>query len=484
MMQKILITGASGFIGKRLVYQLLEQGHLVYFLVRNQGILFKFSDHPNARPLYGDMEFLETCEKFPVEIDAAYYLLHSMGSDVQNLAQIEASIAKNFVSLIEKTQCKQIIFLGGIIEDEKHLSPHLSSRLGVEKVLQSSQIPCTVLRASLIIGAGSASFEIIRDLVEKLPFMVAPKWVQTLCQPIAIRDVLFYLTHVLLRNECYGKTYDIGGPDVMSFKDALLRYARFRKLKRFILNVPVLTPRLSSYWLVLITSVRFSICRYLVESMRHNTRKLNGNIDSLVEHSCICYEKALELAFQKIAQNEVVSTWMDAWNFKGNIQKYIEVPEEGCLKDSQKLKIDMPIELLKKRIWSLGGKTGWYSMNWAWKLRGLIDQLVGGTGLRRGRRDTERLQAGDPLDFWRVLLADEKKGHLILYAEMKMPGEAWLEFSIDEEKRIFKQTATFRPKGFWGRIYWYTLFPFHVFIFKNMAKSIVKMPADKSPKSS
>lgn len=477
-MAKILVTGATGFIGKRVIQSLLEQGHEVFALVRVKGTEFKVKDPQRFTVIYGDLRSQSEIKGWPAQIDAAYYLVHSMGSVVQNLVEVEMSVAKKFISLIEKSEAKQIVFLSGIIENEKELSPHFLGRLAVEKILASSSVPTTILRASIIIGSGSASFEIIRDLCEKLPFMIAPKWVKSYCQPIAIRDVLFYLTNVLLNKKTYNQTFDIGGPESMTFKEVLQRYATFRRLKRVIVDVPVLTPRLSSYWLVLITSVRFSICSYLVESMKSSTRKLNTAIDHILPHPCLTYEQALELALQKIAQNEVVSTWMDAWNIDkvyDNFLSYIEPPQEGCLRDIQKQKIQVPLDILQKRIWSLGGERGWYVMNWAWRLRGLFDQLLGGAGLNRGRRHPTDLNVGDTIDFWRVIVADPKKIRLVLYAEMKLPGEAWLQFEIDSKESVLVQTAIFRPKGLWGRIYWKLLTPFHWVIFRNMAKSLAKI---------
>lgn len=478
-MAKVLITGSTGFIGKRLLHQILELGHEVYALSRIKGIDPNLTKNPRCHIIYGDLRGAPGTLLFPKDIDVAYYLIHSMANITQNLPAEEEQVAKNFVSAIQQTECKQIIFLGGIIENPDELSPHLRSRLGVEKVLQSSPIPCTILRSSIIIGAGSASFEIIRDLVEKLPIMVAPKWVKSYCQPILVKDVIHYLCGVMLNPACYGQTYDIGGPEAMTFKDVLLRYAAFRKLKRFILDVPLLTPRLSSYWLVFITSVRFSICSYLVESMKQNTRKLNHAIDAVLPYQCQSYEDSLKRAFQLIEQNAVVSTWMDAWDLKkvsGDIQDFIEVPKAGCLKDTKVVPITIPIEKAQERIWSIGGDVGWYSLSWAWRLRGFIDQMVGGIGLNRGRRHPTEIEIGESIDFWRVLQASKKNRHLILYAEMKVPGEAWLEFKIDEEKKVLLQTATFRPKGFFGRVYWYFFFPFHLVIFKNMAKTIAQKP--------
>ncbi|MBA3816850.1 MAG: NAD(P)H-binding protein, partial [Parachlamydiaceae bacterium] len=268
-MAKIFIAGASGFVGKRLILYLLNQGHQIYALCRIKGIRVFADDKLNLNYIWGDLKNPETLKNIPEDIEAAYFLVHSMSEIItNNLADTEQQVVAQFIKGVKKTQIKQIIYLGGIINDEKTLSPHLKSRLLVENALRESSIPLTVLRASIIIGAGSASFEIIKDLTEKLPVMVAPKWVNTLCQPIAIDDVLFYLSGVLLKPECFNKVFDIGGLEIFTFKDLMLEYAKFRNLKRWIINVPVLTPRLSSYWLVFITSVRFSLCSYLVESMK------------------------------------------------------------------------------------------------------------------------------------------------------------------------------------------------------------------------
>lgn len=299
-MAKILITGANGFVGKRLVINLLKEGHQVYAVAHHQGSKVFAEKNKNFHPIWGDLRDPETLKNLPDDIDAAYYLVHSMSENVENLIKTEKEVVKQFLHKIKNTQVKQVIYLGGIIDDKKKLSPHLKSRLIVEEALKESGIPYTVLRASLIIGSESASFKIISDLCEKLPVMLAPKWVNSKCQPIAIGDVLYYLSKVLLNPKCFNKTFDIGGADVLSFKEVMFEYARQRNLTRSIIDVPVLTPRLSSYWLVFITSVRYSLCSYLVESMKTNTVVRLNEIEKIIPHRCLTYRESLELAFQDL----------------------------------------------------------------------------------------------------------------------------------------------------------------------------------------
>lgn len=468
---KILVTGATGYIGKRLTQSLLDVGHHVYALVRVKGTRIFPNPPPNLTELVGDLANPHTLEDLPQELDIAFFLVHSMSDIVDNLAKKEQLIAHHFIEKLKKTGVKQIIYLSGIMNPPV-TSPHLQSRLRVEEELKKGNIPVTTLRASIIIGEGSAPFEIIRDLVEKLPLMIAPRWINNRFQPIAVRDVIFYLKAVMGNSSFFNQTFDIGGPNVLSFREAMLRFAHLRGLKRWILSVPVLTPRLSSYWLVLVTSVRFSLASYLVESMKSETICQNK---IPLSHTCLSYEEALQQAFLAIGQNEVSSTWMDAWEIGGSypsIEHYIQVPTYGILKDRKEVPLHVSPHIALERIWKIGGDTGWYTLNWAWKIRGLVDKLVGGVGLNRGRRHPSELQPGDSIDFWRVLKADQKDKHLILYAEMKLPGEAWLEFKLTDTHLI--QQATFRPKGLLGRLYWYAVIPFHLIIFKQMAKKITE----------
>ncbi len=364
-----------------------------------------------------------------------------------------------------------MIYLSGITNEEK-LSKHLRSRMQVEKILSSGKYGLTTLRAGIIVGSGSASFEIIRDLVEKLPVMIAPKWLKTNTQPIAIRNVTEYLTGILLKAETYNRSFDIGGPEILNYKEMLLTYARVRNLKRIIISVPVMTPRLSSYWLYFITSTSYKLAVNLVNSMKTETVCKNDDIRKLLPTELISYEKAIRSAFDKLEQQEVLSSWTDAMS--GNkldkgVSSLVQVPSYGCFVDRRGKRITNEEEVLA-RIWSIGGKTGWYYASWLWGFRGFVDKVFGGVGLRRGRKSAFSISAGDALDFWRVLYASKEDKRLLLYAEMKLPGEAWLEFRIEDSYLI--QTATFRPLGLMGRLYWYSVYPFHGLIFRGMINRI------------
>ena len=304
--------------------------------------------------------------------------------------------------------------------------------------------------------------------------MITPRWLNTRTQPIAIRNVIEYLVGVLLRSETYGQSYDIGGPDILTYKQMLLRFAKIRGLKRFIIVVPVMTPRLSSYWLYFVTAVSYSLAVNLVNSMKVEIICRQNKLNDILGIKLIDYDESIRLAFDKIEQNQVISSWSDALTsniLDSGIMKHMEVPQNGCYKDSRKIKVSSLSRSLNK-IFAIGGNTGWYYANWLWVLRGFADKLFGGVGLRRGRRDPVEIYAGETLDFWRVLLADRKNPRLLLYAEMKLPGEAWLEFRITDG--VLEQTATFRPLGLLGRLYWYSVYPFHGLIFRGMIKRLAE----------
>ena len=469
---KILLTGATGYIAKRLLPTLLEKGHEVICTVRDKK-RFNTSKYSSAKLQVTEINFLDskTLDLIPEDIDSAYYLVHSMATASHNFEELEINSANNFKARIEQTKAKQVIYLSGIV-NEQNLSRHLGSRKKVEDILSTGSFNLTTLRAGIIVGSGSASFEIIRDLVEKLPLMVAPKWLDTKCQPVAIRNVIEFLTGVLLNESTYNKSFDIGGPDILTYKEMLLRFAKVRNLKRRIYSVPVMTPKLSSYWLYFVTSTSFPLAQNLVDSMKVEVVCKDNNLPELLGIKLISYDDAIRLAFDKIEQQEVLSSWTDALTshiLDRGISSLVEVPVHGCFKDKRQMKIT-DAEATLKNIWALGDKNGWYYANWLWGFRGFLDKLIGGVGLRRSIKSRTDLIPGDALGFWRVLLASKEEKRLLLYAEMKLPGEAWLDFTIVNDTLF--QTATFRPLGLWGRLYWYSVMPFHAFVFKGMLRNI------------
>lgn len=472
---KILLTGANGYIGRRLLPELLAQGHEVVCAVRDK-MRLGLNPETLSKITVWEVDFLSKPDfvNLPRQIDVAYYLIHSMTSSTENFDKLEAVAAENFNMYMNEIKVKQVIYLSGIVNNSI-LSKHLSSRRNVEKILYGGNFNLTVLRAGIVVGSGSSSFEIIRDLCEKLPVMITPKWVLTKTQPIAIRDVIKYLIGVQLREDCYNQSFDIGGPDVLTYKQMLQLYAKTRGFKNWILTVPIMTPKLSSYWLYFVTSTSYKLAMNLVDSMKIEVVSKDNRLQKMLNIKPISYTEAIKLAFKKIEQNLVISSWKDSLvsgRFKHNLSEFIQVPTFGCLRDYQKIKILNPEKALNN-IWSIGGEKGWYYGNWMWKTRGFLDKFFGGVGLRRGRTNPNHLDNGDALDFWRVLLADKEKKRLLLFAEMRLPGEAWLEFKIDENN-ILHQTATFRPRGLWGRLYWYAMLPFHYFIFEGMLKNIAE----------
>jgi hypothetical protein len=350
----------------------------------------------------------------------------------------------------------------------------LASRKAVEDVLKTGLFAITTLRAGIIVGSGSASFEIIRDLVNKLPVMITPKWLNTKCQPIAISDVLAFLIGSLHNESTFDQNFDIGGPDILTYKEMLLGFAQAAGLKRYIYTVPVMTPKLSSYWLYFVTSTSYKLASALVSSMKVEVICQDNRINALLKLQPMSYNEAVSRALIKIDKDDIASSWKDAMisgQFIGNVADYLKVPKKNCFIDRRKKEI-INRNYTTERIWSIGGETGWYYGDWLWEIRGFIDKLVGGVGLRRGRTNQHDIHSGDVLDFWRVLYANKKEGKLILYAEMKLPGEAWLEFKIIHN--TLYQAATFKPHGFWGKLYWYSVLPFHGFIFEGMINKLIK----------
>ena len=465
---KILLTGATGYIAKRLLPSLLGAGHEVICCVRDRQ-RFDVTRINSGRLSVIEVNFLvpESLQAIPGDIDAAYYLIHSMSASTGSFDELERSSAINFRERMAGTAVKQVIYLSGIVNTGK-LSRHLASRKTVEDELAAGTYHLTTLRAGIILGSGSASFEIIRDLVEKLPVMIAPRWLNTRSQPIAARNVIEFLDGVMMKESCFDKSFDIGGPDILTYREMLLRFAAIRNLKRRIFVVPVMTPRLSSYWLYFVTSTSYKLAVNLVDSMKIEVICRENNLHKELGISLMNFDEAVRSAFERIEHHEVTSSWTDALSGPGlerGVSHLVTVPVHGCFRDIRKSKF-ADRDIVIDRLWSIGGKTGWYYANWLWGLRGFMDKLSGGVGLRRGRKNDREISPGDALDFWRVLYADPDEGRLLLYAEMKLPGEAWLEFRIEDNALI--QTATFRPLGLKGRLYWYSVMPFHEFVFRGM----------------
>ena len=457
-----------------MLYELLEKGHEVVCCVRDKK-RFDAGQYNGGKLEVIELDFLleSTLKVIPDDIDVAFYLIHSMSTSIDEFDKLEEKTARNFKERLETTRVQQVIYLSGISNDDQ-LSKHLSSRRHVEQVLQSNKYRLTTLRAGIIIGSGSASFEIMRDLVEKLPVMVAPRWLETRSQPISVRNVLEFLMGVMLYAPSYDTSFDIGGPEILTYKEMLLRFAKVRKLKRYIFTVPVMTPKLSSYWLYFVTSTSYKLAVNLVDSMKVEVICEPNSLADQLGIKLLTYEDAVGVAFERIVMKSVVSSWKDAQSsdvLSRGISKLVEVPSFGCFVDKRTARVNDDEKTLD-RIWAIGGENGWYYANGLWAIRGFMDKLVGGVGLRRGRKHPWEISAGDALDFWRVLLADKEDKRLLLYAEMKLPGEAWLEFKI--RNGLLIQTATFRPLGVFGRMYWYGVLPFHGIIFNGMIRKLTE----------
>ncbi len=477
----ILVTGASGYVGGRLVRDLVADKCDVRVLVRDAQ---KVKDQPWAK----DVEIAEGNANNPDDlrlalkgVHTAFYLLHSINAG-KNFDEVESAMARNFAAAAEAESVSQIVYLGGIAND-KNRSQHLASRMNTGAQLASGKVPVLELRAGIIIGSGSASFEMLRHLTHRLPVMTTPKWVSNLTQPISIRDALYYLRKCAALPTPIAKICDIGGKEVLSYADMMQKFAKLSGLrKRWIIQVPVLTPKLSSLWIGFVTPVPTSLARPLVESLISEVvADPKKSIDSIIApppEGFIDVEGAIKLALSKIADHDVITRWSDAAYPTAPWQKAQSDPEwagEMVLRDRREQATDASAPALWQAIESIGGDNGWYGADFLWYLRGLLDRFVGGVGLRRGRRDPLTLRIGDSLDFWRVEELD-RGVRLKLYAEMVLPGKAWLEFTIIEEngKRIVRQEASFSPRGLGGQLYWYAVLPFHIFVFPTMMRNLIR----------
>jgi uncharacterized protein YbjT (DUF2867 family) len=479
-MKPVLVTGATGYVGGRLVPLLLQAGIKVRAIARTPAKLLSrpWATHPGLEIVSADMLDRDSLYRAAEGCSAVYYLVHSMNDLRKNFADLDRTAAQNMVEAAKAGGVAKIIYLGGLGGEEAAMSRHLRSRHEVAQILRSGPVPLTYLRSGIILGSGSASFEILRYLVDRLPVMITPRWVDTECQPIAIRDVLFYLVGCLDHEETTGDTFDIGGPHSLTYRKLMEIYAEEANLRRrLIIRVPVLTPRLSSYWIHLVTPVHASIAKPLAEGLATPVLCRDSRILSIIPRELTSCRQAIRYALDRIRQQQVDTSWTDAgvmvppeWLHHGDAS-YAGGTVLNC---AYRISLDAEPEVLWKPIREIGGDKGWYFGNWLWALRGLLDRLSGGVGLRRGRRHPSEVLVGDALDFWRVLEVHPLR-RLLLLAEMKLPGEATLEFCIsrrNDSRTQLDQISRFLPRGLWGILYWYALYPIHRWLFKGMLRSI------------
>ena len=485
--RRILVTGASGYVGGRLVRALLNEGLQVRVSVRDKNKISGQIWANEVEVAVGNATNFDEMRSALDGVHTAFYLLHSIGVGA-HFDELEAEMARNFAKAAEASGVKQIVYLGGIANVEKQ-SKHLASRARTGQELSSTSVPVMELRAGIVIGSGSASFEMLRHLTHRLPIMTTPKWVSNRTHPIAIRDVLWYLSSAAKLKEPVNGIFDIGGPEILSYADMMQKFAKCSGLRRrWIIRVPVLTPKLSSLWIGFVTPVPTQLARPLIGSLINETvADPKKSIEAIIPkppEGLIDVTTAINLALSRTTSNQVETRWSDAAVITAPWQKAQSDPDwagEITHRDKRDVLTDAPIDCVWKSIEQIGGETGWYGADFLWWARGVLDRIVGGVGLRRGRRDPKLLRIGDGLDFWRVE-AIEKEKVLRLYAEMILPGKAWLEFRIEPEdgKVRITQEATFSPRGLGGQLYWYLVLPLHAFVFPTMLRNIVRSSKRKA----
>jgi uncharacterized protein YbjT (DUF2867 family) len=473
----VLVTGVTGYIGGRLVPELLALGYQVRVLVRDRSRL-------QGRTWLNQVEVVQADVLHPTSlltamngVSAAYYLIHSM-SGTSDYDQRDIQAARNFGDAARANGVERIIYLGGLGDPAANLSKHLRSRQRTGQVLQEAGVPVTEFRAAIVVGSGSISFEMIRYLTERVPVMICPRWVFTRVQPIAISDVLSYLVAALETPQSKGRNIEIGGSDIITYGNMMLGYALARGLRRRMLSVPILTPRLSSYWVHLVTPIPANIARPLIDGLRNEVIVRDETARELFPQiEPIDYLSAVSLALADLEANHIETTWSDALvTSQGDVIPVALSTQEGMIIERRQKIVPASPAIVFKVISRLGGQTGWLYLNWAWRLRGWIDRLVGGVGLRRGRRDPHLLRIGDTIDFWRVESIESDK-RLLLRAEMKLPGRSWLQFETHShtgEQTRLVQTAFFAPKGLFGLVYWYLLYPIHRLVFAGMIRNLAQ----------
>jgi len=473
----VLVTGATGYIGGRLAPRLLEAGYRVRVLARDPSRLQGREWLYQVEVARGDVLKAETLPAAMAGVDVAYYLVHSM-SDTADFHQRDLAAARNFAEAARAAGVQRIIYLGGLGDPNADLSHHLRSRQATGQALREAGVPVTEFRAAVVVGSGSVSFEMIRYLTERIPVMICPRWVYTRAQPISIRNVLDYFVAALNTPESVGRIIEIGGTDVLTYGEMMIGYAEVRGLRRWLLPVPVLTPRLSSYWVHLVTPIPAAIARPLIQGLRNEVVVRDDSARQLFpDVEPIDYRTAVRHALADLDAGSVETAWSDALvTSQGDAAPVALATQQGMIIEQRRRIVTAPADQVYVVFAGLGDRRGWLYANWAWRLRGVIDRLVGGVGLRRGRRDPNDVRVGDAVDFWRVEeVVSERK--LRLRAEMKAPGRAWLQFEAQPQsdgRTVLLQTAFFAPKGLFGLLYWYLLYPIHRLIFSGMIRRIAQ----------
>jgi uncharacterized protein YbjT (DUF2867 family) len=472
---KILVTGATGYIGGRLIPRLLDAGYPVRCMVRDPSRLQGRPWLSSIETAQGDVLAPQSLAAVLTEIDVAYYLIHSLSAG-HDFTERDLIAARAFGQACREAGVRRIIYLGGLGDPAEDLSAHLRSRQLTGDALREAGVPVTEFRAAVIVGSGSLSFELVRYLTERVPVMICPRWVYTRIQPIAISNVLDYLVSALDTPASIGQTIEIGGSDVLNYGEMMTGYARVRGLRRWLVPVPVLTPRLSSYWVHIVTPIPSAIARPLIDGL-HNEVIVRDDTARRIfpQINPLDYDSAVSIALKSLQAGNVETAWSDALiTTQGDIPPVVLTTQEGMVVERRQLIIEAPQDAAFRAFTGLGGERGWLYMNWAWQARGIVDRLVGGVGMRRGRRDPVEVRIGDALDFWRVEAVEP--GQLLrLRAEMKVPGQAWLQFQAQPQpdgKTLLSQTAFFAPKGLLGWLYWYGLYPIHGLIFSGMIRKI------------
>ena len=484
---RVLVTGATGYVGGRLIRELLDHGYRVRVLVRSAQRLQDYPWKDQVEVIEGDAADSEKISLALKDIDLAYYLIHALMVE-KDFEQAEIELARSFGNAAKNNKVKRIIYLGGMISQDEKLSPHMSARAETGDILRNSGVPTIELRAGVVIGSGSASFEMLRHLTERLPFMITPKWLLNKIQPIAIRDVLRYLVGSATLDSSINRDFDIGGPEVFTYLEMMQVYASVAGLsRRIIIPLPVLTPRLASGWIGLVTPVPVTLAKRLVASLKHDVVARDNDIRELIppaESGLTDFRTAVSLALKRVKDLDVETRWTNA-SVPGTPSEPLPTDPDwagGSLYvDKRQYHSKDSIQAVWARVESIGGANGYSTATWAWELRGLMDRMIGGVGLRRGRRDPNTLMEGEALDFWRV--EEIQRPHLLrLRAEMKLPGLAWLEFQLYEQENdetLVVQQAYYHPQGLFGHAYWLAVSFMHGFVFPSMAKKIAGPSATK-----